>query len=111
MEVSSFQRRAAEKAIRHVRGVRGIWNHIAADHGTLAGDVQHRITAALHRDADIDARHIDVAVVGRVATLTGRVTSWSQRDAAERAAASAPGISAVDNQLQIDGSEAVDEQC
>jgi osmotically-inducible protein OsmY len=106
-----YQRRTAEKAIRHVRGVRGILNHIEADHGTVARDVQHRITAAIHRDADIDARHIDVTVVGNVATLVGRVATWSQRDAAERAAANAPGIRAVDNRLEIAATEGADEIC
>ena len=35
------------------------------------------------------------------ATLAGAVDSWMQRDAAERAAASAPGVVYVDNQLEV----------
>jgi len=38
--------------------------------------------------------------------LKGTVRSWSQRDAAERAAGSAPGIRRVDNRLIVETPEA-----
>jgi osmotically-inducible protein OsmY len=56
---------------------------------------------ALHRNADVDARHITVTVSGNAATLTGTVGTWLQREAAERAAASAPGIARVDNRVVV----------
>ena len=34
-------------------------------------------------------------------TLTGTVRTWTQREAAERAAGSAPGITLVDNQITV----------
>jgi osmotically-inducible protein OsmY len=34
-------------------------------------------------------------------TLTGNVRTWMQREAAERAAVSAPGITCVDNQILV----------
>jgi osmotically-inducible protein OsmY len=64
-------------------------------------DVRHRILQSLHRNADLDARHIAVAVTDDIVTLTGTVGSWSQREAAERGAGSAPGIRQVDNQIRI----------
>ena len=65
-------------------------------------DVRHRITKALHQNADVDARHISVEVSGSTATLTGTVGSWLQRESAERAAASAPGIARVENHIHIE---------
>ena len=48
------------------------------------------------------AKHIDVTVTGSVAHLKGTATSWTQREAAERAAYDAPGITLVDNQIVVD---------
>ena len=46
-------------------------------------------------------------------TLTGTVRTWTQREAAERAAGSAPGITLVDNQIIVVpyDVEPVDEIC
>jgi osmotically-inducible protein OsmY len=96
-----FQRTAAEHAVRHVRGVLSVVNHIEVAPSSVERDVRHRIVEALHRNADIDARHVVVTVDGTVATLTGRVGSWLQRESAERAAGSAPGITRVDDQIVV----------
>jgi osmotically-inducible protein OsmY len=96
-----FQRTAAEEVVRHVRGVLSVLNHIEIAPTGVERDVRHRIVEALHRNADVDARHVVVAVDGNVATLTGRVGSWLQRESAERAAASAPGIMRVDDWIVV----------
>lgn len=96
-----FHRSAAELAVRHITGVRSVANHITVATTTSPKDVKKRITEALHRAADLDARHINVTIDGSTATLTGEVESWSERDEAERAAAHAPGITAVDNRIRI----------
>lgn len=109
-----YQARDAEKAVRHIKGVRGVFNHIEVAGGTIARDVRHRIVQALHRQADVDAKHVTVNVNGTVATLTGTVRSWQQRDAAEQAAASAPGITEVRNEIVVEPLEApepIDEIC
>ena len=106
-----YQARDAEKAVRHITGVRGVFNHIEVAAGAVTRDVRHRIVEALHRNADLDARHVAVSVFGGMATLTGSVTTWQQRETAERAAASAPGITCVDNQIRVDPVDAVDEIC
>jgi len=64
-------------------------------------DIHRRIVASLHRNADLDARNLRVEVAGDLVTLTGTVGSWLQREAAERGAASAPGIRRVDNQILV----------
>lgn len=96
-----FQKQSAESAVRHIRGVRSVLNHISVAPRAAVGDVRHRIVKALHQNADVDARHISVTVFGDTATLTGAVGTWLQRDSAERAAANAPGIAAVDNRITV----------
>lgn len=95
------QKEMAEVAVRHVGGVRAVLNHIDVTPKTVPRDVRRRIVQSLHRNADLDARHIDVAITGDVVTLTGTAGSWSQREAAERGAGSAPGIRTVDNQIRV----------
>jgi osmotically-inducible protein OsmY len=100
------QRERAEDVVRHIRSVRGVQNYIEVSPQTTQRDVRRRIVQALHRNADLDARHIDVAIGDDDAViLTGTVRSWSQRDAAERAAGSAPGIRRLDNRIIVEPSE------
>ncbi len=96
-----FQKQTAENAVRHIRGVRGVLNHISVAPRAPVRDVRHRIVKALHQNADVDARHITVTVSGDTATLTGAVGTWLQRESAERAAANAPGIAQVDNRIIV----------
>ena len=97
-----FQKEQAENAVRHVRGLLGLLNHITVKPKSGQRDVQRRIVRALHHNADLDARQITVTVSDEVATLTGTVGSWMQRDAAQRAAGSAPGIRrVVDNEIVV----------
>jgi osmotically-inducible protein OsmY len=96
-----YQKESAEMAVRHIRGVRGVLNHITVVPRAAVPDVRHRIGRALHQNADVDARHITVTVSGNTATLTGTVGTWLQRDSAERAAANSPGIAHVDNRIVV----------
>ena len=97
-----YQQREAEKAVRHIRGVRNVLNHITVAPRAVERDVRHRIVEALHRNANIDARHITLTVSGDKATLTGSVGSWLQRESAERAAADAPGITRVEDRIVVE---------
>jgi osmotically-inducible protein OsmY len=108
------QKASAEKAIRHIRGVHDVHNHIEVRPHAAERDVRHRIVEALHRNADLDARHIAVTVSGTVAMLGGSVRTWLQRDAAGHAAAHAPGIMQVDNRIVVEPPgrpEGVEEIC
>jgi osmotically-inducible protein OsmY len=98
-----FQRGEAERAVRHIRGVRSVRNYITVTAVDVERDVRHRIVQALHRTADLDAHQITVDVSGNVVTLNGKVSTWVQRDSAERAAAGAPGIVEVDNHIAVQG--------
>ena len=99
------QRKNAEKAVSHIRGVRGVFNHVEVTPDRTYQDVRRRIVEALHRQADVNARHISVGISGDVAVLTGTVRAWSEREAAERAAADAPGIRWVDNRIVVEPAE------
>ena len=96
-----FQKQSAENAVRHIRGVRDVRNHISVAPQAAVRDVRQRIVKALHQNADVDARHITVTVSGDTATLTGTVGTWLQRESAERAAANVPGIAHVDNRIIV----------
>jgi osmotically-inducible protein OsmY len=96
-----YQRQRAETAVRHIRGIQGIFNHMTVTPKSGQRDVQRRIVRALHHNADIDARHISVTVQDNTVVLSGTVSSWMQRDAVERAAGSAPGITRVENHVVV----------
>jgi osmotically-inducible protein OsmY len=104
-----FQRRAAETAVRHLRGVRGVANYITLDPEAALHDIRRHIVTALHRNATIDSRHINVEAVGTTVTLSGYVGSRHQRDAAEWAAVNTPGVVEVVNQLAVKHSPAPGE--
>lgn len=103
------QKFAAEQAVKHVRGLLGVFNHVRVKPGSTERDVRRRIVTALHYNADLDARHIGVAVHGDTVTLIGTVGTWMQHEIAERAAGSAPGIARVENQLVVMPAEPQDE--
>jgi len=96
-----YQREIAERAVRHIRGVRGVLNRVTVMPKAAALDVRLRIVNALRQNADLDARQVTVTVSGNTATLTGTVGTWLQRESAERAAANAPGIAHVDNRIAV----------
>ena len=97
-----YQKESAERTVRHIRGVRNVFNHITVAPRAVARDVSHHIVKALHRHTGVDARHIVVTVSGGRATLTGTVGTWLQRDSAERIAANSPGITYVVNQIVVE---------
>jgi osmotically-inducible protein OsmY len=97
-----FQSREAEKAVRHVRGVRNVISHISLAPRAVERHVRQRIADALRRNTNIEAGHISVTVSGKKVILTGTVASWLQRESAERAAADAPGVACVENRLIVE---------
>ncbi|HPU15130.1 MAG TPA: BON domain-containing protein, partial [Polymorphobacter sp.] len=58
-------------------------------------------TDAIKRAADVDAASVSVLADGGKVTLTGKVKSWHERQVAERAAWSAPGVTAVEDRIVV----------
>lgn len=96
-----YQKLAAEKAVRFLRGVTGVRNAILIKPRISPTDVKHRIEQALKRSAELDARRISVKVDGSKITLQGAVRSWIEKDEAVRTAWAAPGIDHVDDRIVI----------
>ncbi len=96
-----FEKIAAERAVKYLRGVRGVSNEIVVKPRVSPKDVQKRITEALHRHADVDARRIQVEVEGGQVILNGNVRSWTERGEAVRAAWATPGVGVVDSRIKV----------
>jgi osmotically-inducible protein OsmY len=98
-----FQRAAAENALRHLSGVRGVSNQIRLQvrPSVQPAEVKDRIEAALRRSAEIDAQGIQVDARDTMITLRGKVRTWAEREEAERAAWAAPGVLAVKDELIV----------
>jgi osmotically-inducible protein OsmY len=96
-----YERRAAERSVRYLTGVKGIVNLIALKPRASSYDVSQRIKDALRRGAEEDAAQIQVSAHDGKVTLKGTVRSWSERRDAERAAWNALGVTNVDDQLAV----------
>jgi osmotically-inducible protein OsmY len=68
---------------------------------TASAEIRTGIEAALKRSAEVEARRIHVDIQGPTVVLTGTVSSWPERNGAERAAWAAPRVSKIENKLLI----------
>ncbi len=96
-----YERAAAERAVRHLMGVKAVSNLITIKPRASAPDVRDRIKSAIKRRAEADASNITVEAVDGKVTLRGVVRSWAERQDAENAAWAASGVNMVDDQLAV----------
>lgn len=97
----NYQKVAAERAVRYLGGVKGISNLIEVKPKVSPTEVKTKIEAALKRNAELDAKLINVETADGKVTLKGNVRSWAERADAEHAAWSAPGVKEVDDRLVV----------
>lgn len=99
----SYQKHNAEREISRLMGVKGVINEIEVkpSRTPASAEIKTGIEAALKRSAEVEARRIQVEIQGPTVVLTGTVSSWPERYAAERAAWAAAGVSKVENRLLI----------
>jgi osmotically-inducible protein OsmY len=96
-----YQKTVAEGAVRYLRGVKGVFNHIEVRPAIKATDVEQKIRTAFQRQASLDAKDVKVNVDDSAVVLQGTVHSWREKDDAAIAAWAAPGVTKVENKLQV----------
>jgi len=97
-----YQRDEAEFVAGNVAGVTGIEDDVyLTSPMPYPGDVKDSIKKAMNRDAKLDAESIGVDTMNGTAILTGTVRSWAEHDSAVQAAWAAPGVTNVDDRLDI----------
>jgi osmotically-inducible protein OsmY len=109
--VSSLaQKKAAERAVWHIRGVRGLVPEIEVripEAQSQADDeIAHRAKSVLQWDTQIPSDRIQIEVENGVIRLIGSVDSRFQRIEAEERVHRLAGVKEVDNRLVIHRSDA-----
>lgn len=96
-----FQRKAADHAVRNLKGVASVHNAITIEPVGSPSGIKNAIGKAFVRTAPHNGKHVTVTADAGVVTLEGTVHSWSERQQANATAWSAPGVTGVTNYLRI----------
>jgi osmotically-inducible protein OsmY len=98
-----YEKRNAQESVEDLVAVRGVTNNIIIEAKPIdTKDLHRKIAAAYHRSATVDSSAITIETTGNKVTLRGKVKSWAEKKEAEKTAWSAPGVSAVDNKIEVD---------
>jgi osmotically-inducible protein OsmY len=97
----NYQKEFAERAVRRIKGVKGVSNLIHIKPRVAPSEIKRKIEEALKRRAELEANEITVEANGSEVILRGKVRTWAERKEAERAAWQAPGVTKVDNRLTV----------
>lgn len=92
---------AAEEAVRSLRGVRGIFNHVRVRPHPQATDVKASIREALRRYSGRDVERIQVTVEQGRVVLSGSVPALREKDELVLAAWRVPGVEQVDDRVTV----------
>jgi osmotically-inducible protein OsmY len=96
-----YQRESVLHALRHLKGVQSLTNHVTLRRKPPPQDLQSRIREALTRRAEREARHIDILIDNHTVTLKGQVDSLQDRDAIQGAVWGAPGVTTIINEITV----------
>ena len=99
-----FEKEAVRQAIENIQGVRGISNLVSVmSKATLnISAIKKKIASAFHRSASINSNNIVVETIANKLILKGIVQSYAEKLDAEHAAWNAPGVTVVENKLEVD---------
>jgi osmotically-inducible protein OsmY len=94
-------RKRIDARLRKLRFLRGLVNELAVKPPVKAELVRRRVCDALRPISAINAENIVVRAIGSRVTLKGTVNSWHEREVAESAVWSVPGVSSVEDLLEV----------
>src|ERR1043165_5552240 len=98
----SRERVGAERLVRRLAGVRGVYNNIVVNPSEIKTEnVCDTIGEEMKRRAEVEAHNIQVLLKDGTVTLSGQVHSWEERCAIINAASRVPGVEAVKDSLAI----------
>jgi osmotically-inducible protein OsmY len=100
-----YQRNQAKTAVENLMGVRFVTNLVSVKPKITPYELQQKITSSFQRSANIDAARVTAEVIGSKVILRGKVRSFAEKDDAENAVWSAPGVITVENKLTIEEPE------
>jgi osmotically-inducible protein OsmY len=98
----NYQREAAKRVVNYLSGVKGVINNIKIKSEVRDEIEKEKVESALKLNWALNSQNIKVKVSGTKIILTGSVSSWYQKEEAERIAWSTPGVWSVDNDLFIE---------
>jgi osmotically-inducible protein OsmY len=97
-----YQKWAAEGAVRNLTGIKGVTNLITVKPRRASTyEVGQKIKDSLRRHAERDADKITIEAKDGQVTLRGTVSSFAERQDAERAAWQAPGVTKVEDMIAV----------
>jgi osmotically-inducible protein OsmY len=98
-----YQRDEADFVAGNIVGVLGVDDQIElVNTEPRIGDIEEAIRMAFERNASIDAEDVSVDTYDETVVLTGSVSSPAEHDEALAAAWAAPGVTKVDDYLEVD---------
>jgi len=93
----------ATKVARMVKGVRGVVNLLAIqDTHKTDQEIKSDIEDAWLMDAATESYELDVRINDGVATLTGNVESWQEKELAEKVAKGVSGVREIINEIEYE---------
>jgi osmotically-inducible protein OsmY len=90
-----------EEAVRELSGLTGVTNLITVKPTMTPEYVKVWVEEAFQSHPELDAQLIAVQVCGSKVVLRGQVRSWTERSAAWRIACRAPGVTSIENQIEV----------